>query len=78
MVDTWSADFVDMQAISKCNVGIKYVLNVIDVFSKYAWSTPIRDQIGKPIVETFEAILKERPRNLWVDRGCEFYKRTAG
>ena len=69
--DTWSADLVDMQSFSKCNDGVKYLLNVIDVFSKYAWSIPLHDKTGKAIVKALDSI-KERPRNLWVDRGGEF------
>ena len=67
--DTWSADLVDMQSFLKCNDEIKYLLNVIDVVSKYTWSICIRDKTSKPIVEAIEAIQKERPRNLCVDRG---------
>ena len=34
--EIWSVDLVDMQAFSKWNKGIKYLLNIIDVFSKHA------------------------------------------
>ena len=34
--DIWGVDLADMQLISKCNKGIRYVLCVIDIFSKYA------------------------------------------
>ena len=42
--DMWSADLVDMKSFSKYNDGVKYLLNVIYVFSKYAWSIPLRDK----------------------------------
>ena len=32
-----SVDIADMESLSKCNEGIKYLLCVIDLFSKYAW-----------------------------------------
>ena len=51
MHDTWSADLVDMQSFSKYNDGVKYLLNVIDVFNKYAWSTLLHDTTGTAIVE---------------------------
>jgi len=76
----WSADLVDMQALAKYNDGVKYLLNVIDVFSKYAWSVPLKDKTGKSIVIAFEAIIKRcdrKPDMLWVDRGSEFYKRVV-
>ena len=33
--EIWAADFIDMQAFSKDNNGIKYLLTVIDIFSKF-------------------------------------------
>jgi len=75
----WSADLVDMQWNSKENDDIKYLLNVIDVFSKYAWSIPLKDKTGNSIVKAFEKILeirRRKPTKLWVDHGTEFYNRT--
>ena len=33
----WGADLADIQLISKVNKGFRFLLCVIDVFSKYAW-----------------------------------------
>ena len=77
--EIWSADLVDMQWNSKENKGVKYLLNVIDVFSKFVWSVPIRDKTGKSIVEAFQHIINEsnrKPKKLWVDQGTEFYNRS--
>ena len=38
----WGADLADMQLLSKYNERIKYLLCVIDLFSKYAWVVPIK------------------------------------
>ena len=35
--EIWSADLIDIQAFSKENNGIKYLLTVIDIFSKFVW-----------------------------------------
>ena len=43
----WTADFVDMQAFSKFNRGVKYLLAVIDVFFKYGWLIPLKDKTGQ-------------------------------
>ena len=40
----WTADLVEMQKFSKWNKGIKYLLMVIDVFSKYGWIKPLKDK----------------------------------
>ena len=40
--DIWSADLKDMQSLAKQNNGYKYLLNVIDLFSKIAYSIPLK------------------------------------
>ena len=40
----WGVDLADTQLISKYNKGIRYVLFVIDLFSKYAWVVPLKDK----------------------------------
>ena len=63
--------------IEKFNNGTKYILTVIDVFSKYAWAVPLPSKEGKHVAEALRTIMKRRtPRLLWVDKGTEFYNRT--
>ena len=71
----WGVDLADMQLISKFNKGIKYLLCVIDLFSKYAWVVPLKDK-GASIVNAFQKFLdssKRKPSKIWVDHGNEFY-----
>ena len=66
-----------MQLITKFNEGIKFLLCVIDIFSKYAWVVPLKDKKGVTIVNAFQKILddsKRKPNKIWVDKGSEFYK----
>ena len=77
----WSADLVDMSAFSssKENHGVKYLLTIIDVFSKYAWIMPLKTKTGKDITKAFDYIIKgggRKPSRLWVDKGTEFYNKT--
>ena len=65
-----------MQLLSKYNKGIRFLLCVIDIFSKYAWVVPLKDKKGISIVKAFESILKQsnrKPNKIWVDQGSEFY-----
>ena len=65
-----------MQLISKFNKGFRFVLCVINIFSKYAWVVPLKDKKGVSIVNAFQKNLKEsnRRRNkICVDKGSEFY-----
>ena len=74
----WAADLVDMQAFSKFNRGIKYLLAVIDVFSKYGYLVPLKDKMGKSVISALKTIFKERkPEKMWVDKGKEFYNKDV-
>ena len=72
----WGVDLADMQLLSKYNKGIRFLLCVIDIFSKYAWVVPLKDKKGISIVKAFQIILKQsnkKPNKIWVDKGSEFY-----
>ena len=72
----WAADLMDMQAFSKFNCNVKYLLAVIHVFSKYGWLIPLKDKTGKSVALALETIFKERkPEKMWVDKGKEFYNK---
>ena len=74
----WAADLVDMQAFSKLNRGMKYLLAVIDVFSKYGWLVPLKDKTGKSVAMALKTIFKEsQPEKMWVDKGKEFYNKDV-
>ena len=51
--NTWVADFADMQLIVKFNKRIRFLLCVIDIFSKYAWLIPLKDKKGITITNVF-------------------------
>ena len=40
----WAVDLADMQFISKYNKGIRYLLCAIDLFSKYAFTVPLKEK----------------------------------
>ena len=56
----WAADLIDMQAFSKYNNGIKYLVTVIDIFSKFVWIVPLKRNTGQEVANAFSSILKER------------------
>ena len=57
IADTWSADLVDMTSFAKFNKGIKYLLTIIGIFSKYAWAVPVRDKTGASVTKAFEKVM---------------------
>ena len=52
-----------MQLISKLNKGFRFLLCVIDIFSKYIWVVPLKDKKGVSIVNAFQSILKNLIKN---------------
>ena len=73
--EIWAADLVEMQKYSKWNKGIKYLLMVIDVFSKYGWIVPLKDKKTESVSSAFNTIFKKskrKPEMLWTDKGSEF------
>ena len=72
--EIWAADLVEMQKFSKWNKGIKYLLMVIDVFSKYGWIRGLKDKKTETVSKAFDDIFKSKrkPQMLWTDKGSEF------
>ena len=68
-----------MQLISRFNKRFRFLLCVIDIFSKYGWVVPLKDKKGASIVNAFQKILKKsdrKPNTIWVDKGSEFYNNS--
>ena len=73
----WGADLADMQLISKFNKRYRFLLCVIDIFSKYAWVVLLKNKKGVSIVDAFRKFLDKsghKPSKIWVDKESEFYK----
>ena len=77
--DQWQADLIDLPQLKKANDGYRYMLTVIDVFSKYAWVKLLKDKTGNTLVKAMKAIFvrdKRKPTRLQTDKGTEFMNRT--
>ena len=79
--DLWQSDLIEMASgqlknLDKINKGYKYLLTVIDTFSKFAWAVPLKSKTGKCVTEAFRTIINQSgrsPRYLQTDNGKEFY-----
>ena len=70
----WDADLADMQLISKFNKGIRFLLCVIGLFSKYAWVIPLKDKKGITITNAFQKFLDKsnrKPNKICLNKGNE-------
>jgi hypothetical protein len=83
-MDVWECDLVDVQTLAKHNDSYRYMLTVIDVFSKFLHVVPLRAKTGTAVSSAFLSIFKDkkyskpiRRRPIWVrtDRGKEFLNR---
>lgn len=75
MYDQWDADLLDMQKYAERNNEIRYLLVVIDVFSRYLWIKPLKNKENHTVKSGFEEILFETqrtPRRIRTDFGKEF------
>lgn len=73
--DLWMCDLIDMVKFASWNDGYKYILLVIDVFSKYVWLRPLKNKTGAGVAEAFTDIFetsKRSPGRLSLDKGQEF------
>jgi transposase InsO family protein len=69
-------DLVDIQALAPYNDGIRYLLTVIDTFTRFAWARLLKDKRGETVLEAFKSVLesaKDKPRIIVCDRGTEFH-----
>ena len=71
-----SCDLVDMIKYSRMNKGYKYIFTNIDIFSKFAWSFPIKSKKISDIKPCFEKIFKERKSKfIWSDKESSFFSK---
>lgn len=70
------ADIVDMSKLSGPNYGNKYILMVMDSFTRYAFATALKTKSGLAVAKALQKIFANKehvPKLLFVDRGGEFY-----
>ena len=65
-----------MKLISKSNKRFRFLLCIINIFSKYTWVVRLKDKKVVSIVNAFQKMFKEsdrKPNEIWVHKGSEFY-----
>lgn len=68
------ADLVEMQPYARENKGYRYILCVIDIFSRYAYARPLKTKTGPDVASALREIFTESaPKYLQTDQGKEFY-----
>jgi len=77
--DVWECNLLDVQSYAKYNVNFRYILAVIDVFSKFLYLIPVKTKSGPAFTEAFRSIFDDklklpsrRPVCVSTDKGKEF------
>ena len=79
MDNIWGEDQADMQLINKLIRGFIFLLCFIDIYSKYAWVTVLKDKKGITVTNDFQKNLDEsnhKPNKTWLDNDSELYNKS--
>ena len=69
------ADLLDMSKYKVANSNYKWILNIIDIYSRRAWAVAIKSKSAKDVAEAFENLYKDKkniPEQITTDEGGEF------
>ena len=77
--EQWQADLAEVGLIANYNDGYRYILTVIDIFSRYAWARPLKSKRGEDVAAAFKDIFEEGriPKRIQTDQGREFENRLV-
>jgi transposase InsO family protein len=73
--DRIQIDLIIMKSMKNENNQFKYILTVIDLFSKYAWAIPLRSKKGDVVAKAIETLIHVngiKPKIIQSDNGAEF------
>ena len=75
--EQWQADLADVTLLARENNGYRFILTVIDIFSRYAWARPLKSKRGEEVAAAFQDIFQEGrvPKRIQTDQGKEFENR---
>ena len=79
--DIWSLDILDLKDYGpEKKRGYRYVFVIIDNFSKFGWTIPLKNKNALTIKVSFENVIinsKRKPGLIESDRGKEFYNNIS-
>lgn len=76
IADTMQADLIDMQEYEEDNQGYRYILIIIDIFSKKIFAEPLKRKTAEETTKAMKIIFDkvgQRIRNTHSDDGKEFF-----
>jgi hypothetical protein len=76
--EIWAVDLASMESLAESNDGYKWILCIVDVFSKYAFCVPLKTKSAQTVLAAMKEVVKKSgrsPEKIWCDRGSEFYNK---
>ena len=75
----WTGDLADIKKYAEVNQDYKYILVVVDIFSRFAWARPLKLKNAKETCDALESIFTKGVScdRFWSDRGGEFFNRNV-
>ena len=74
--ERWQGDQMDVSNFARSNSGVRYILVLIDVFSRYAFVEPLKSKDGVSVRNALEALFRKSGRrptySLTTDEAKEF------
>jgi hypothetical protein len=77
--EIWQTDLIDMQQYKNVNGGMRYILVVIDVLSKFVWGRVLKDKKAETVKQALANIITvsgRKPELIQSDKGLEFKNKT--
>src|SRR5436190_9037090 len=72
--DLYQADLVEMLPHARLNKGMKYILTMINCFTKFAFAIPLKNKTGIEVANALEPILKKHKfKHFQTDMGKEWF-----
>eukprot|EP00952_Eustigmatos_sp_NYUAD-ZCMA_P010491 42956-Eustigmatos_ZCMA.PRE.1 len=68
-------DHVDLNPLARSNSNYRYIMNVVDVFSRYLMSRPLKTKTAEEVLKALKSMINEEgvvPHILQSDMGNEF------
>lgn len=72
--DIWAIDLADVSNIKEDNDNVTFLLNIVDIYSRYAYSFPLKSKKPIDVLNAVKSI-GVTPKNIWSDQGTEFYNK---
>lgn len=77
--EIWAVDLASMESVASYNDGYKFILCIVDLFSRFAWCVPLKNKSATTVLNAVKEVIAKSgrsPEKSWSDKGSEFYNKV--